>query len=62
MNVFSRVGQLPYFRTKGLAEQSIFGHVPNATVLRPSLVFGPGDGFFAVCPPASSPLRDVLTY
>ncbi|KAF8311181.1 NAD(P)-binding protein [Clavulina sp. PMI_390] len=38
---------LPYFRTKGLAERAVFEHVPHATVLRPSLVFGPGDGFFA---------------
>lgn len=39
---------VPYFRTKALGEQAVFGICPDATVLRPSLVFGPGDGFFAV--------------
>ncbi|KDQ20489.1 hypothetical protein BOTBODRAFT_26509 [Botryobasidium botryosum FD-172 SS1] len=38
---------IPYFRTKALGEQAVLGACPNATVLRPSLVFGPGDGFFA---------------
>lgn len=42
------LGNLPYFRTKGLAEKAVFELVPKATVIRPSLIFGPGDGFFAV--------------
>jgi len=37
---------ITYFRTKALGEQAVFGVCPDATVLRPSLVFGPGDGFF----------------
>jgi NADH dehydrogenase len=39
--------KIPYFRTKGLGEEAVFRECPSATVLRPSLVFGPGDGFFA---------------
>jgi uncharacterized protein YbjT (DUF2867 family) len=35
-------------RTKGLGEQSVLGASPTATIIRPSLVFGPGDSFFAV--------------
>lgn len=35
-------------RTKGLGEQSVLRASPTATVIRPSLVFGPGDSFFAV--------------
>jgi uncharacterized protein YbjT (DUF2867 family) len=37
---------IPYFRTKGLGEQAVFEHCPTATVIRPSLVFGPEDDFF----------------
>lgn len=37
---------IPYVRTKGLAEQAVREHVPGATILRPSLVFGPEDQFF----------------
>jgi NADH dehydrogenase len=35
-------------RTKGLGEQSVLRVSPAATIIRPSLVFGPGDSFFAV--------------
>lgn len=35
-------------RTKGLGEQCVLKASPTATVIRPSLVFGPGDSFFAV--------------
>lgn len=37
---------IPYSRTKGLAEQEVLRHVPTATILRPSLVFGQEDQFF----------------
>lgn len=50
---FSAIGadqgsKLPYARTKALGEQAAFRHCPDAVVIRPSLIFGPGDGFFAV--------------
>ncbi|KAI0034180.1 NAD-P-binding protein [Vararia minispora EC-137] len=38
--------KIPYERTKALGEDAAFRHCPDATVIRPSLVFGPGDGFF----------------
>ena len=39
---------LPSPRTKALGEQAVLVACPNATILRPSLVFGPGDSFFMV--------------
>ncbi|KAI0319769.1 NAD-P-binding protein [Amylostereum chailletii] len=41
-----KLSQVPYERTKALGEEVAFKHCPDATVIRPSLVFGPGDGFF----------------
>ena len=35
-----------YARTKALGEAEVLGQFPNAVILRPSIVFGPGDGFF----------------
>lgn len=35
-----------YARSKGLAEASIAKVLPDAVILRPSIVFGPEDGFF----------------
>lgn len=35
-----------YGRTKGEGERDVRAHVPTATILRPSIVFGPEDGFF----------------
>ncbi|QRM53974.1 complex I NDUFA9 subunit family protein [Sinorhizobium sp. BG8] len=35
-----------YARTKGRAEKAVFATLPDAIVLRPSIVFGPEDGFF----------------
>ncbi len=35
-----------YARTKGLAEKAIREILPDATILRPSIVFGPEDQFF----------------
>lgn len=36
----------PYARTKAAAEAAVRKAVPTATILRPSIVFGPEDGFF----------------
>ncbi|KIL71697.1 hypothetical protein M378DRAFT_183061 [Amanita muscaria Koide BX008] len=38
--------EIPYMRTKGLAEQAVHDLCSDATVIRPSLVFGPEDDFF----------------
>jgi len=51
---FSAIGadvdsDIPYFRTKGLGEKAVLVENPKSTIVRPSLVFGPGDGFFSVC-------------
>ncbi|MGB3456508.1 MAG: complex I NDUFA9 subunit family protein [Litorimonas sp.] len=35
-----------YARTKGEGESRIHAHVPTADILRPSIIFGEGDGFF----------------
>lgn len=35
-----------YAQSKGEAERAVRGHVPAATILRPSVVFGPEDKFF----------------
>lgn len=37
---------LAYPRTKGLGEVAVLAAFPTATILRPSIVFGPDDGFF----------------
>lgn len=39
---------LPYPRSKGQGEAALKAAFPNATILRPSVVFGPEDGFFNV--------------
>ena len=35
-----------YSRTKALGEGAVLEHFPRAVILRPSIVFGPEDGFF----------------
>lgn len=35
-----------YARTKALGEAAVLEHMPNAVILRPSIVFGPEDQFF----------------
>ncbi len=35
-----------YARTKALGEESVLRAFPEATILRPSVIFGPEDGFF----------------
>ncbi|EJD03619.1 NAD-binding protein [Fomitiporia mediterranea MF3/22] len=49
---FSAIGadessHIPYARTKALGENAVREICSDATIIRPSLVFGPGDGFFA---------------
>lgn len=48
---------IAYARTKAMGERAVMGVCPEATVVRPSLVFGPGDGFFAVSGYARSSAR-----
>lgn len=48
---FSAIGadplsDIPYSKTKGLGETAVRSAYPEATVIRPSLVFGPEDEFF----------------
>lgn len=35
-----------YAQTKAAGEKAVLDTIPTATILRPSIVFGPGDGFF----------------
>ncbi len=35
-----------YARTKALGERAVLEHMPNAVILRPSIIFGPEDEFF----------------
>lgn len=37
-----------YAQSKRKGEEAVFAHFPGATIVRPSVVFGPGDGFFAM--------------
>lgn len=37
---------IPYEKTKGLGERAVLDACPKATIIRPSLVFGPEDDFF----------------
>lgn len=39
---------IPYVRTKALGERAVFEASPSATVIRPSIISGPGDEFFGV--------------
>ena len=50
---FSSIGanvdsESKYQKSKGLGEKNISEIFPNSTIIRPSIVFGPGDGFFSV--------------
>lgn len=42
----SKTSRSSYAQTKASAEEAVFDAFPEATVLRPSIVFGPEDGFF----------------
>lgn len=39
-------GESLYAQTKALGEEGILQNFPNAVILRPSVIFGPEDGFF----------------
>lgn len=39
-------GSSDYARSKGLGEAGVLAHMPGAMILRPSVIFGQGDGFF----------------
>lgn len=39
-------GETLYARSKGLGEQGVLQHMPNAVILRPSVIFGQEDSFF----------------
>ncbi|WRT66293.1 uncharacterized protein IL334_003246 [Kwoniella shivajii] len=39
-------GVTAYWRTKALGEKAIFENHPTATIIRPSIIFGPADSFF----------------
>ncbi|WVQ72414.1 hypothetical protein IAR50_001966 [Cryptococcus sp. DSM 104548] len=39
-------GATAYWRTKGKGEEAIWENHPSATIIRPSILFGPGDSFF----------------
>ena len=50
---FSSIGanvdsESKYQKSKGLGERHITEIFPDSTIIRPSIVFGPGDGFFSV--------------
>ncbi len=50
---FSSIGanvdsESKYQKSKGLGEKYITKIFPDSTIIRPSIVFGPGDGFFSV--------------
>ena len=50
---FSAIGantqsEIMYVKTKGMGENSVLDICPDATIIRPSIVFGPEDDFFNV--------------
>jgi len=42
----SKTSRARYAQTKAEAEEAVRAAIPTATILRPSIVFGPEDGFF----------------
>lgn len=42
----SEISPSVYARSKAMGEKVLLDHFPNATILRPSVVFGPEDAFF----------------
>ena len=52
-----------YARTKGEAEIAVREAIPTSSILRPSVVFGPEDGFFNhLAALASSPLANIFPF
>jgi dTDP-4-dehydrorhamnose reductase len=41
------------WRTKELGEKAFLKENPESTIIRPSIIFGPGDSFFNVRPAGS---------
>ena len=54
-------GDIPYFKTKGLEEKVVLAENPTSTIIRPSPVSEPGDGFFSVCDHASRLVMEPAT-
>jgi hypothetical protein len=44
-------GLMCSWRTKELGEKAFLRENPESTIIRPSIIFGPGDSFFNVCLP-----------
>jgi len=42
----NKFGESLYARTKAMGEEAVLAAFPSATILRPSIIFGPEDGFF----------------
>ena len=42
-------GLICSWRTKELGEKAFLRENPESTIIRPSIIFGPGDSFFNVC-------------
>lgn len=53
-------GPSNYARTKALGEEAVFRNFPEATILRPSVVFGPEDRFFNMFAQMASILPAVM--
>ena len=51
-----------YAKSKGLGERAVLEVCPDATIIRPSLVFGPEDSFFNVCIPLRPAANSTLTF
>jgi len=43
-----KTSTVPYARTKALGEEAVLEQCADATIIRPSLIFGPDDSFFNV--------------
>jgi hypothetical protein len=48
------------WRTKELGEKAFLKENPESTIIRPSIIFGPGDSFFNVRPAGSQSSSFIL--